>query len=70
MKYKIINNCDECEHLVTERIYKPDPWDDCYKWICKKKNNKVIAMEVGVFNERDTQPKWCPLPDLPEPISK
>lgn len=68
MKYKIINNCNECEFLLTDRVYKPDPWDNCYMWTCTKKH-KIISIEVGVFNDQDI-PKWCPLPDLPELISK
>ena len=65
MKYKILKNCNDCEFLLTDRVYKEDPWDDCDMWTCTKKN-KIISIEVEPFDDPDI-PEWCPLPDLPEP---
>ena len=52
-----IENCSECPHCKTERIYTGDSFDMLFKWTCLKAN-KVINGCVDTWDKIEI-PDWC-----------
>lgn len=53
-----INNCGECPHFESERIYTSDSFDMLFKWTCTKAD-RVISGCVDTWDKVKI-PDWCP----------
>jgi hypothetical protein len=56
----IINHCNECPNLKSDRVYTPDSFEHIEKFMCKKKRDKKISGYVE-RGEKVEVPEWCPI---------
>ena len=59
-----IKSCKECPHFDEVRTHTADSFELVFNWLCKKKENKTIAKEIGWTTSEQNRvkiPNWCPL---------
>lgn len=64
-----IDNCCDCPHHYTEKIYTPDPWEHEEGVYCSKvkdtnsynKKHKLVVTDDWDVKRWSQIPDWCPL---------
>ena len=60
MKIQInVKDCSECPFWIDDRVYTADSFEMVFKWICKKRHNRIISGYVGLW-DKVAIPDWCP----------
>lgn len=54
-----VDTCLACPHSEISDGIELDKWEG---WVCRKKHNKICALNVGWV----AIPNWCPLDTSPE----
>jgi hypothetical protein len=57
-----LENCRLCPYLRAMPDYTCDSWERPIKWMCKKRDDKIIARYIERTSEEPKDvPEWCPL---------